>query len=288
MPVSQLKWILLLSMALIWGSSFILIKKGLIGLDPFQLGSLRMVFAALFMLVIGFRTLAGIPAHKWKYLGLTALLGIFAPAYLFAIAETRIGSAIAGVLNALTPLNALILGGLFFGMQFLRVQVMGVAAGFLGSLVLVFTGAEMQTTTHLGYAALIFIATVCYGLNVNIIKKHLSDLDSLTIATGNSAILLLPTLVLLVFSGYFDVMARKDVQYSTLFVLLLGVLGTGVANLLFFRLIAISTTVFATSVAYLIPIVAFFWGLLDHEALSVLQLAGAFVVLVGVWLSGKK
>lgn len=288
MPTQQIKWILLVSMALIWGSSFILIKKGLIGLNPYQLGSLRIVFAALFMLIVGFRSLARIPAGKWKIIAWTSMLGIFIPAYLFAIAETGIGSSVAGVLNALTPLNALILGGVWFGLLFRRIQIIGVLIGFLGSVMLVFTGDDMQTTTHFGYAFLIFIATVCYGLNVNIIKKYLSDLDSVTIATGNSAIMLLPALAILVFTGYFDIISTVKAQHSTFFVLLLGVFGTGVANLLFFRLIRISSTVFATSVAYLIPIVAFFWGLLDNETLSFLQLVGACVTLVGVWLSGKK
>ncbi|SCY76669.1 DMT family transporter [Flavobacterium caeni] len=288
MATQRLKWLLLIGMALIWGSSFILIKKGLLGLDPYQLGSLRIVCASLFMLIVGFRSLPKIPAGKWKFLAMTAMLGIFIPAYLFAIAETRIGSSIAGVLNALTPLNALILGGVFFGLSFQRLQVMGVTIGFIGSLMLVFTGQDMQTTTHFGHVVLIFIATVCYGLNVNIIKKYLSDMDSLTIATGNSAVLLLPSLAILTANGFFGVVHLPVVQQASLFVLLLGVFGTGVANLLFFRLIHLSSTVFATSVAYLIPIVAFFWGLLDKEFLSPMQFVGACVVLVGVWLSGKK
>src|SRR4051812_48664340 len=98
----QLKWFLLIILSLIWGSSFILIKKGLVGLTPYQLGSLRMIFAGLFLLIIGFRTLPNIPSDKWKFMALTAFLGIFLPAYLFAIAETKIGSSITGVLNALT------------------------------------------------------------------------------------------------------------------------------------------------------------------------------------------
>jgi drug/metabolite transporter (DMT)-like permease len=288
MNPKQLKWFLLIILALIWGSSFILIKKGLIGLSPYQLGSLRMIFAALFLLVIGFRKLPEIPLDKWKFMALTALLGIFIPAYLFAIAETKIGSSITGVLNALTPLNSLILGGLVFGLTFKRAQIMGVAIGFIGSLLLVFTGNDTQTTTNFGYVFIVFIATLCYGLNVNILKKYLSDMSSLTIATGNSAAMIIPAFAILCCTGFFSAVHLPTVQHSMLFIMVLGVFGTGVANLLFFRLIQISSTVFATSVTYLIPIVAFFWGLVDNEMLSAMQFVGACVILFGIYLSGKK
>ena len=284
----QLKWFFLIILALIWGSSFILIKKGLVGLTPYQLGSLRMIFAGIFLLVIGFKTLPNIPLHKWKFMVLTAMLGIFFPAYLFAMAETRIGSSITGVLNSLTPLNSLILGAIVFGLQFKRTQIIGVSVGLLGSLLLVFTGNESHTDSNYGYILMVFIATICYGLNVNIVKKYLSDMNSLTIATGNSAVLLIPSLLILYCTGFFNIMQVPQVLHSVLFIMVLGVFGTGIANLLFFRLIQMSSTVFATSVTYLIPIVAFFWGLLDHEMLSAWQFFGACVILCGVYLSSKK
>jgi drug/metabolite transporter (DMT)-like permease len=284
----QLKWFFLIMLALIWGSSFILIKKGLVGLNPYQLGSLRMIFAGIFLLLIGFRTLPNIPLNKWKFIFLTALLGIFFPAYLFAIAETKIGSSITGVLNSLTPFNTLILGGLAFGLNIKRTQVIGVSVGLLGSLLLVFTGNDEQSGTNYWYILIVYIATICYGLNVNIVKKYLSDMSSLTIATGNSAAMIVPSFIILYFTGFFEVIHVTQVQHSVLFIMILGVFGTGVANLLFFKLIQMSSPVFATSVTYLIPIVAFFWGLLDNEMLSPLQFLGACVILVGVYLSGKK
>jgi len=288
MPAKQLKWILLIVLALIWGSSFILIKKGLVGLDPFQLGSLRMIFAACFLLIIGFKTLPTIPIGKWKLIVLSALLGNFFPAYLFAIAETRIGSSISGMLNSFTPLNALILGGLFFGLQFKRTQIIGVSIGLIGSLLLVFTGSDTGSSSEYTYIFLVFIATVCYGTNVNLVKKYLSDLSPLAISTGNFAAMLIPSLWILYATGYFEVIQIPQVQTSTVFIMILGVFGTGIANLLFYRLIQMATPVFATSVTYLIPIVAFFWGLLDNEMLTPLQFLGACVILCGVYLSGKK
>jgi drug/metabolite transporter (DMT)-like permease len=284
----HLKWVYLIVLSIIWGSSFILIKKGLVGLSALQLGSLRIIFAALFLLVIGFKSVATIPKPKWKYVALTSLFGTFIPAYLFAIAETEIDSSITAILNALTPLNTLIFGALFFEISFQKKQIWGVLIGFIGSVFLVFNGALNHPGHNYYFAFLVIIATLCYAINVNLIKRYLSDLSPLSITTGNFMVLLLPALFILIFSGFFDVVQVENVQHSVLFILLLGVLGTGIANVLFFKLIQIATPVFATSVTYLIPIVAFFWGLLDNETLTPIQFFGAFVILVGVYLSAKK
>ena len=288
MMTKQLKWVYLLVLALIWGSSFILIKKGLVGLTAFQLGSLRIIFAALFLLLIGFKSLVKIPSHQWKYIALTSLFGTFVPAYLFAIAETEIDSSITAILNSLTPLNALILGAAFFGITFRRSQIWGVIIGLLGSMLLVFNGAVNHPEQNYYYAILVLIASVCYAVNVNLIKKFLSDLTPLSITTGNFFILLFPALVILFFTDFFNVVHVEKVQHSLWFILVLGVLGTGIANVIFFKLIQVSSPVFATSVTYLIPVVAFFWGLLDHEMLTFVQCIGAFVILIGVYLSAKK
>ena len=284
----QLKWFYLLVLSLIWGSSFILIKKGLVGLTAFQLGSLRIIFASLFLLLIGFKSLLKIPSHQWKYIALTSIFGTFVPAYLFAIAETQIDSSITAILNSLTPLSTLILGAVFFGITFRRSQIWGVFIGLLGSLLLVFNGAVHHPEQNYYYSILVIVASLCYALNVNLLKKYLSDLTPLSITTGNFLILLFPALGILFFTGFFDVVHVEKVQHSLLFILVLGVVGTGIANIIFFKLIQISSPVFATSVTYLIPVVAFFWGLLDHEMLTPVQGIGAFVILIGVYLSAKK
>ncbi|HEU4788518.1 MAG TPA: DMT family transporter [Flavobacterium sp.] len=288
MMTKQLKWVYLSVLSLIWGSSFILIKKGLIGLTAFQLGSLRIIFAALFLLLIGFKSLLKIPHHQWKYIALTSLFGTFVPAYLFAIAETQIDSSITAILNSLTPLNTLILGAAFFGITFRRSQIWGVIIGLLGSLLLVFNGAVNHPEQNYYYAILVLIASICYAVNVNLIKRYLSDLTPLSITTGNFLILLFPALGILFFSNFFDVVHVEKVQHSLWFILILGVVGTGIANVIFFKLIQVSSPVFATSVTYLIPIVAFFWGLLDNEVLTFVQCIGAFIILIGVYLSAKK
>lgn len=288
MDSKQLKWFYLITLALIWGSSFILIKKGLVGLTPLQLGSLRILFAAIFLLLIGFKSLAKIPLIQWKYIALTATLGTFVPAYLFAIAQTQIDSTVSSILNSLTPLNTLIFGVFAFGLSFRRAQIFGVIIGLIGTFLLIVNGALHHPEQNYYYAILVLIASVCYAINVNLIKKYLSDLSPLSISTGNFLVLFFPALLVLYFSGFFGVIVVESVQYSVLFVIILGVMGTGIANIIFFKTIQISSPVFATSVTYLIPVVAFGWGLLDNEMLTLVQFLGAFIILFGVYLSAKK
>ncbi len=288
MKAQKLKWGFLIVLALIWGSSFILIKKGLIGLSAFQLGSLRIIFCALFLLIIGFKSVTQIPLHKWKYVAITAMFGTFIPAYLFAIAQTQINSSVSSILNSLTPLNTLILGALVFGLDFKRTQIFGVIVGLVGTMLLIFNGAVNNPGQNYWYTILVLIASVCYATNVNLIKKYLSDMKPLTITTGNFLVMLVPAFCILLFTDFFSVIHFEKVKHSMLFVALLGIVGTGIANVLFYKLIQISSPVFATSVTYLIPVVAFFWGLLDNEMLTPVQFIGAFIILVGVYLSSKK
>lgn len=288
MESKQLKWIYLIGLALIWGSSFILIKKGLIGLSALQVGSMRIIFAAIFLLLIGFKSLSKIPKEKWKFIAMTSMFGTFVPAFLFALAQTEIDSSVSSILNSLTPLNTLILGALVFGVSFERRQVWGVFIGLIGSVLLVLNGAMNHPDQNYYYAILVIIASICYAINVNLIKRFLSDLSPLSITTGNFLVLLFPSLVILYFTGFADVVHVEKVQHAVVFIMILGVLGTGIANVLFFKLIQMSSPVFATSVTYLIPVVAFFWGLLDNEMLTTVQFFGAFIILIGVYLSAKK
>jgi drug/metabolite transporter (DMT)-like permease len=288
MESKQLKWVYLIVLALVWGSSFILIKKGLIGLTALQLGSLRIIFAAVFLILIGFKSLSKIPVYKWKYIALTSLFGTFIPAYLFAIAQTEIDSSVSSILNSLTPLNTLILGALVFGLQFKRNQIFGILIGLIGSALLILNGAIHHPEQNYYYAILVLIASICYAVNVNLIKKYLHDLSPLSITTGNFMVLFFPAFMVLFFSGFFEVLHNVKVQESIIFIMILGVVGTGIANILFFKLIQMSSPVFATSVTYLIPVVAFCWGLLDNEMLTPVQFFGAFIILIGVYLSAKK
>jgi drug/metabolite transporter (DMT)-like permease len=288
MESKQLKWALLTILSLIWGSSFILIKKGLIGLTPIQLGSLRIIFSALFLVLIGYKSVSVLTKSQWKYIALTAVFGTFIPAYLFALAETEIDSSATAILNSLTPLNTLILGMLAFGLPFKRNQFFGICIGLLGSILLVFNGASNHPEQNYYYALLVVVASICYAINVNLIKKYLPTVAPLSITTGNFLVLLTPALIILYTSRFFEIVTLPNVQTAMEYIAILGIVGTGIANILFFKLIQLSSPVFATSVTYLIPIVAFFWGLLDHEILTPIQFIGAFIVLFGVYLSSKK
>ena len=288
MDAKQIKWAYLLVLSLIWGSSFILIKRGLVGLTAVQVGSFRIIFAAIFLLVIGFKSLRKISRRQWKFVAITSFFGTFTPAFLFAIAETEVDSSIVAILNSLTPLNTLVLGIIAFGIQFQKRQVIGVFVGLVGCLLLVLNGAAAHPGQNYYYVVLVVIATLCYAINVNLIKKYLSDLNSLSITTGNFAVLLVPALIILSTTDISKTIHMDITQHSIFFVMILGVLGTGIANVLFFKLIQMSSPVFATSVTYLIPIVAFFWGLLDSEMLTPIQFFGAFIILIGVYLSAKK
>ncbi len=288
MQTNTLKWFYLFVLSLIWGSSFILIKKGLVGLTAMQLGSLRIIFSALFLLIIGFKSLTEIKQHQWKYIALTSLFGTFIPAFLFALAQTQISSSVSSILNSLTPLNTLIIGGLAFGLTFKRAQVLGVIIGLIGTLLLIVNGAINHPNQNYLYTILVLIASICYAMNVNLLKKYLSDVKPLSISTGNFLVMLGPALIVLFLSDFFVVVENAEVQHSILYIVVLGVVGTGIANIIFFRLIQMSSPVFATSVTYLIPVVAFFWGLLDGEMLTPIQFIGAFIVLIGVYLSSKK
>jgi drug/metabolite transporter (DMT)-like permease len=288
MQTATLKWFLLTILALIWGSSFILIKKGLVGLSPMQLGSLRIIFSAVFLLIIGFKSLTQIRQHQWKYIALTSLFGTFIPAFLFAVAQTQISSSVSSILNSLTPLNTLIIGGVAFGLTFKRSQILGVIIGLIGTLLLIINGALNHPNQNYWYTILVLIASICYATNVNLLKKYLSDVKPLSISTGNFAVMLVPALIVLFSTDFLSVVANAEVQNSMIYIVILGVVGTGIANIIFFKLIQMSSPVFATSVTYLIPVVAFFWGLLDNEMLTPIQFIGAFIILIGVYLSSKK
>lgn len=288
MVSKQLKWILLIVLALIWGSSFILIKKGLLALNPFQLGSLRIIFCAIFLLLIGFKSLTKIPQHQWKYIALTALFGTFLPVYLFSIAQTQISSSVSSILNSLTPLNTLLVSGFLFGLGFKRIQFIGVIIGLIGTAILILNGNHHNVHQNNYYAFLVVGASICYAINVNLIKKHLSDLTPLSITTGNFSVMLIPALTVLYFANFSEIIYFKETQHAMVFILVLAIVGTGIANILFFKLIQISSPVFASSVTYLIPVVAFFLGMVDNEMLTPIQFIGAFVILIGVYLANKK
>jgi drug/metabolite transporter (DMT)-like permease len=289
MEKSNTKWYLLAFLGCVWGSSFILMQFGLKGVSAIQLGSLRILFAAGFLFLVGGKEIAKIPLYKWKYIALTSIFGTFVPAFLFAIALSKIDGSVSAILNSLTPLNTLLVGMFFFGLDVQRRQIFGVIIGFVGCAFLVLSGSESNSTENYYYAILIVIASIFYGINVNLIKKYLSDLKPLTISTGNFVVMFVPALIVLYFTGFFEIIGQEKVQNSLGYIAVLGIIGTGLSNILFFKLIQLSSPVFASSVTYIIPLVAIFLGFLFmNESLTLLQIAGALIVLVGVYFSSRK
>ena len=283
------KWLYLGLLALVWGSSFILMKKSLLGVSPIQLGALRMIFTSVFLVLIAPRTFRRIKKYHWKYILYTALAGTFFPVFLFAYAMLNIDSSIVSILNSFTPFNTLIIGAMFFGFAFRRIQLLGIIIGLIGTLILIVKGAEMNPNQNYFFAILVVVASVGYALNGNIVKKHLSDLDALSITTGNFILLFLPALVVLISTGFFTSFEGLQVEWNALgYIGILSVFGTGIAKTMYNELVHISSPVFSSSVTYLIPIVAVFWGAFDGERLSALQVFAGAIILLGVYLVNMK
>ncbi len=289
MSIKQIRWFYLSILAIVWGSSFILMKKALIGLTPVEVGALRILITAFALLLVGFKSLSTIKKQHWWYIFLTALLGTFFPAFLFAFAINDIDSSIASILNSLTPLNTLIIGALIFGFAVKRYQLFGVLIGLVGTAILILKGAELNPDQNYWYALLPILSSIGYAFNVNILKRHLDDLSALAVTTGNFILLIIPTLGVLLYSGFFsDFEVTQETKTSLLYLTLLAVIGTAFAKTLFNKLVQISTPVFSSSVTYLIPIVAIFWGILDGENLGFIQILAGGVILLGVYLASKK
>lgn len=285
----QQKWLYLILLSFVWGSSFILMKKALIGLTPIQLGALRILIAGLFLLMIGFKSLKEIKKKHYKYIFYTALCGTFFPVFLFAYAVKGIDSSIASILNSLTPFNTLIFGVLAFGFAFKKQQLLGIIIGLIGTVILILKGADLNPNQNYWFSLLVFIASIGYALNVNMVKKHLSDISALSIVAGNFLLLVIPAFIVLFFTGFFDTLEYTDTKMTALgYITILAVFGTGIAKIFYNKMVHLSTPIFASSVTYLIPIVAVFWGVLDGEQLSFVQLIAGLVILFGVYLVNKK
>lgn len=283
------KWIYLIILSLIWGSSFILIKKALIGLTPAQLGSLRIIFSSIIIFAFAWNTLKIISKKEWKWIIISAFLGSFFPAFLFAFAETEIDSSIASVLNSLVPLNTVIIGAIVFKIASSRKQIIGVIVGFIGTYLLIDRGIDLNPDQNYLYSGLIILCSFLYGFNVNIIKKYLNDVPAVTIAAGHFSVIFIPAVIIFLLSGFnSDQIHDPNTMKSIGYVLILSIFGTALAKVLFNKLVQMSTAVFASSVTYSLLIVSLFWGILDGELFSLNQLMATMLIVMGVLLSSRK
>lgn len=284
-----LAWALLIILALIWGSSFILIKRGLVGLEAQEVGSLRIVAAALFLLpsaLIRFKTINR--KHIPFYISV-GLLGSLVPSFLFATAQTQLASAITGVLNGLVPIFTILIG-IFILKQKQEPKVfIGVFVGFIGTALLILAGEGGSLSGFNAYALLVVLATICYASNLNLIKQKLNEVNAITV-TSVSMLFVLPIATIHLF-GFTDfwpkLMNVEGVGMSTFYICLLGVLGTAIALIIFNKILQMTNALFASSVTYIIPIVAVVWGVIDGENLYLLHYLGMIAVGVGVYIANR-
>lgn len=284
------KWMYLFVLSVIWGSSFILIKKALLGLTPYQLGALRIIITGLFLFALGFKNIKTIKTSDWKWLIISGVLGSFIPAFFFAIAETQIDSAVVSVLNSLVPLNTILLGFAVFKIASTKRQVLGVIIGFLGTTILILKGAYLNPKQNYWYAIFVILSTLMYATNVNIIKRYLQHVKPLTIACGSFVGIVVPAVIVLLFTDFFSeiTFSHPDFKMAMGYIVILSFFGTAIAKILFNKLVQMSTPVFASSVTFVMPIVALMWGFIDGESFSWLQGVASIIILFGVYLSHKK
>jgi drug/metabolite transporter (DMT)-like permease len=284
-----LKWFLFIGLSFIWGSSFILMKEGLEGLNAFQVASLRIVSSGLVLLPLAIKSIKLIPANKLLPVFLSGTMGSLLPAYLFCIAEQGIDSSMAGALNSLTPVFVIITGAIFFNNKASKQKVIGVLVAFSGCVLLFFSQSNVLLNGNLFYISLIILATIFYGLNVNLVFKYLKDIPSLQIVSVALCLNAIPALLCLYFFGYFSLdFTSREVLVASGFSVLLGALGTSIANILFYVLIKKAGAVFSSMVTYGIPFVAIFWGVIYHEKTGWMQVLSLSVILAGVYIANRK
>ena len=287
--IPQNKWLYLFLLSIIWGSSYILIKRGLVGLTPIQLGSMRIIFSTIFLLMMGYKSLKGLSKNEWKWLAITGFLGTFFPSFFFAFAQQYIDSAVAAIMNSLTPIFTLLVGVAFFTTKILARQYVGVLLGFVGSVGLIWGGAQINSNQPIGYVLLIICASMCYAVNIYFLKHQLANVSPMAMTLGNFIAILPPALVLLIFSDFFSIrqLQTPEVLKSLGFIALLAFFGTAIAKVMFNRFIKMASAVFASSVTYTLPVVALFWGTLDGEDINNFQLLATAIILIGVSLAHR-
>jgi len=289
-----LPWIMFIALAMIWGSSFILMKRGLQSFTYTQVGTMRVSIAALFMTVVGFRHFKHFRKKDLVALAIVGFLGNAIPYVLFPLAVNHLDSGVVGIINSLVPLFTVLIGGWFFGQKATGTQWQGVAVGLIGAAVLILPVKSMlngafQIEGELGYGLFGVLATLMYGTSVNTLKMKLPHLKAVTVTTLSLATAAPFTIGVSLASGVTDVLAQDPDAWKNLgYVAILGVVGSGVAVILFNRLIQMTTALFSSSVTYAIPVVAILWGIWDGEQILWNHLLGLGIIVTGIYLVNKR
>lgn len=283
-----LDWLLLFFLALIWGSSFILMKKGLESFRPDQVATLRIVITAIVLLPFAWMRRKEASPAKVKMIVLQGMFGNFIPAFLFPAAQAYIASSVAGILNALSPVWVFVVGIFFFRSKYNWIKLIGMAFAFGGVILLMLYQPSHGTTTKANFAWLIVAATLCYGISANLIKKYLQDVRPITITALSFAIMLIPALIYLFFTGFIQTLHENPEAFSSLgYITILATMGSAVASITFNKIIHRTSALFAASVTYLIPIVALGWGFLANEQIGLADLFGMLLIFAGVYLVSR-
>jgi drug/metabolite transporter (DMT)-like permease len=262
-------------------------KIGLETLSAYQVAALRIFSAGMFLLPAATKQIKQLRRDKLFLIVLSGIIGSFVPAFLFCIAETRIDSALTGILNAFTPIFTILVGVVFFKSSIHWHKFAGIMIGF-GGLCLLFLSKGNISLNYLTYASLVLIATVCYGANVNMVSRYLKEVGSLNIAAFAFSILTIPSLFILFFTGFFELpLWKHEFLVSTAASALLGIMGTAIATILFYMLVKRAGVLFTSMVTYGIPVVALYWGYLAGEVITPLQVGCLLIILSGVFLTSK-
>ncbi|MFC7347672.1 DMT family transporter [Chryseobacterium zhengzhouense] len=283
MNADKEKWLLLILLSIIWGSSFILIKKSLEHFTPYQVGALRVLIAGLILMPVAISKYKLFPKKHLKWLILAAFTGNFIPMFLFPIAETEISSSIAGIINSMMPIFVIIVGALVWKFETTQRQITGVIISFTGVCLLAF-GGDDGAKFKLFPILLLLLATLCYAVSTTTVKSKLMEVSSTVLsAFVFSFVLFLPSVISLVSTGFVSTFSfNKENMIGLGFVSLLSIFGTGLAMMMNYRLLKVSTPLFASTVTLLMPIVAIIWGILDGEKLTTLQFVGASIIIAGL------
>jgi drug/metabolite transporter (DMT)-like permease len=286
------KWAIFCALCLIWGSSFILMKVGMFDngapvLSAWQVAGLRIFSASVVMLPFSLAAYKRIPAASRGFVILSGLLGSFLPAFLFCMAESKIESALAATLNSLTPIFAIIVAAVVYKKSIPGGQLLGVLIGFGGCLLL-FVSKLSATPGHLPYAFMVILAALSYALNSNMVRQKLAGISSVDIAALAFAALFIPSGLILLYTGLFELPLTQSPYLQAVGAsLVLGVLGTAFASIIFYMLVKKAGPVFASMVTYGIPFIAIGWGFYFGEDIGVGQLLALLVILAGVYIAGK-
>ena len=290
---SNFAWLILALLACVWGSSFILMKKAMypvsneMVLGPFQVGSLRIVIAGLALLPFAVKHLKKLNKKNWYWLLLVGVCGNLLPAMLFTLAETRIDSSLAGILNMGTSFFVVIIGVIFYSLRPTKQQFLGIGLGSLGLFLLLSKQLEVSGE-DVYYALWILIATLCYAISVNTMKYKVPQLPAIAITSLSFMMILLPALIVsLSFNAFESIVTHIDGFKATGYLLILSLIGTALAVALFTKLVEVSSAVFASGVTYLIPVVAVFIGVLSGDSFEFIQILWAALIILGVFLMNK-